>query len=158
MMTQNEVIDLLSAISAYDNRNASKAAVLAWREASGRGRWTFTEALDAVHDHYAESTVFVMPGHVTERIRVARQEAAMRELVDPPPDPAGQRRVAELLAGVFPSMPNDDSSDWLSEVLARRCPSCSAEPGQSCARETPEGRVPIRFPHLPRMRPQRDAS
>jgi len=155
-LTDHQTRQLLAVAMSYDNRKPSDAAVMAWVEASVRARWTFAEAIDAVHAHYTESTVFVMPGHVTERIRAARQDAAMREPVNPP-DPVGQRRVAELLAGVFPPMP-EDRDDFLGEVMARGCPSCGAKPGQPCTRESPEGQLPIRFPHLPRMRPHRDAS
>jgi hypothetical protein len=74
-MTEHEIRLLLAAAMAYDNRNPGQAAVLAWQEAAARARWTFAEAIDAVHAHYAESTAFLMPGHITQRLR-ARPAAA----------------------------------------------------------------------------------
>lgn len=71
-MTEDEIRGLLAAAMAYDNRRPGDANVAAWMESATRARWTFTEALDAIHAHYATSTAFVMPGHVTERIRQAR--------------------------------------------------------------------------------------
>lgn len=68
-MTEHEIRLLLAAAMAYDNRNPGQAAVLAWQEAATRADWTFAEAVDAVHAHYAESTAFLMPGHITQRLR-----------------------------------------------------------------------------------------
>jgi hypothetical protein len=106
MMTQNEIVDLLSVVTAYDNRNASKAAVLAWGTASEIGRWTFPEALRSVHEHYAESTDFIMPAHVTRRIKTARNDFAMRNPTDPP-DKTGQARLGRMLAGAFKTVGDD---------------------------------------------------
>lgn len=153
MMTQNEIIDLLTAASAYDNRNASKAAVLAWSKSAELGRWTINEALDAIHAHYAESTTYLMPAHVTQWIRAQRQDAAMRNPIDPP-DPVGQKRLAALIAGAFQTIPDD----WRDDAHSRRCPSCNAQPGEQCTRESDTGRATTRIPHPARMKPEADAS
>jgi hypothetical protein len=71
-LTELEVRRLLAAAMAYDNRKPGESTVLAWSEAARRERWTFDAALDAVHAHYAESTAYLMPGHITQRIRLAR--------------------------------------------------------------------------------------
>jgi len=67
-VTETEVRALLAAAVAYDNRRPSKANITAWEEAANRARWTFPAALDAIHQHYAESTAFLMPGHITARL------------------------------------------------------------------------------------------
>lgn len=74
MMSREEAIKLLAVITCYDNRNAGEGSVLAWCEASRRGDWTFEEALDAVHAHYAEETTFLMVAHVTHHVRARRAE------------------------------------------------------------------------------------
>ena len=74
MMTIEEVAHLLATIVAYDNRNVGKAALAAWSEAARRGDWTSDEALNAVHAHFAESTEWLMPAHVTKAIRARREE------------------------------------------------------------------------------------
>jgi hypothetical protein len=48
-MNQDEVLDLLSVVTAYDNRTPTQAVVAAWTEVAQRGRWTYGEAVDAVH-------------------------------------------------------------------------------------------------------------
>src|ERR1044072_1382416 len=98
-MNRDDVVDLLSAITAYDNRNATQATVAAWSMAADIGRGTLEEALGAVHAHYAESTEFLMPGHVTERIRSDRQDAALRKraaLAAAPVDPQVAERIASI--------------------------------------------------------------
>ncbi|MGH8881976.1 MAG: hypothetical protein ACRD0P_32280, partial [Stackebrandtia sp.] len=72
--------------AGYDNRKlGSRLTETAWLQAATRGRWTIIEA---VHAHYAEHTAFLMPAHITERIRAARQDAAMRQPLEQP-DPIG---------------------------------------------------------------------
>lgn len=136
-MTRNEIVDLLSAITAYDNRNPNEAAVLAWGKAAELGRWTFPEALDAVHAHYAEDPAFLMPAHVTERVRAARQDRAMRqelaELEASPADPAAAERIAAIVADVANNLGWDrDQRQPGSAMLRVRCPHCQAAAGVRC--------------------------
>lgn len=79
VMDRDQVINLMSVITAYDNRNAGVANVLVWTEAARRGRWSNSEAEDAVHQHYLASTDFLMPAHVGTLIRAKRQDAALRQ-------------------------------------------------------------------------------
>lgn len=98
-MNRDEVVNLLQAICVYDGRKLDALVVAAWTEAATRGRWTFPDALEAVHEHYAKSTAWLMPGHVTELIRAAkRQPAPIAELraLDAPP-PASDERRAEVM-------------------------------------------------------------
>lgn len=71
-MTADEVIDLLTIAAAYDRRKIGESDVLAWGEASKRARWTFDEAREAIHEHYAASTEWLMPAHITAAIKHAR--------------------------------------------------------------------------------------
>jgi hypothetical protein len=153
-LTEIDTKRLLAVAMSYDNRKPSDAAVLSWGEASRRGRWTFPEAVEAVHEHYASSTGFLMPAHITQWIKAARQDAAMRTPVDPP-DRTGQARLAALLAGAFQTI--DDG--WQDDALSRRCPSCDAEAGAGCTRRDDDGsRVATRIPHPARMKPEAEAS
>lgn len=75
----DQVITLLAVVVGYDGRfDASHARILVWAEAARRGRWTYDEAEEAVHQHYLESTDYLMPAHIGQRIRATRQDAAMR--------------------------------------------------------------------------------
>ncbi|MFE3105964.1 hypothetical protein [Nocardia tengchongensis] len=71
-LAHDELVSLLQVITAYDNRSADAGTVAAWAEAARRQRWTFAEAIDAVHEHYSANTTWLMPGHVTQLIRRER--------------------------------------------------------------------------------------
>lgn len=153
-LTDAETRQLLAVAMSYDNRKPADATVLAWGEASRRGRWTFPEAVEAIHEHYAGSTAFLMPAHVTQWIKTRRQEASMRTPVDPP-DRAGQQRLAALIGGAFQTIP----TDWRDAAQSRSCPSCGARPDSPCTREADDGtRVETRIPHPARMKTPVDAS
>lgn len=143
MITDPEVRRLLGAVMAYDNRKPGEANVLAWSEAARRGRWTFAEALEAIHAHYAERGDWLMPGMVTQAIRTARQDRSMREpLVQP--NPIGQARLAELTAGAFSAIsdrPDDPGDAARRAALARPCPFCEAKPSEPCTRRGLTSRV-----------------
>lgn len=155
MMTRNEIIDLLSVISAYDNRNASQAAVLAWEKAAELGRWTFSEALDAVHAHFTVSTAFLMPAHITDRIRAARQDAAMRQPVVTPPNQISQDRLTALISSAFRAINQngDTERDKRRAALTRTCAFCAAPPGSPCTRTTASGHIPRSRIHPSRLDP-----
>ncbi|MGW4484307.1 hypothetical protein ACWEOE_10765 [Amycolatopsis sp. NPDC004368] len=101
MLTDDQIRALLAAAMGYDNRRPGELNLAAWREASDRGRWTFGEAVNAVHEHYATSTEFLMPAHITQRLKADRRHAplpAERQLpVAPPAEPERVRAaVAEI--------------------------------------------------------------
>lgn len=159
-MTDQEIRQLLAAIMAYDNRKPSDAALLAWGEVAARGRWTFQEALDAVHEHFTESTAFLMPAHITQRIKAARQDATMREPIVQP-DLIGRQRLAELTAGAFRAVhasvgePEDDAGNLVRRLaLRRRCPHCNADAGAQCTRSSHNGSVQLSNPHPSRLETQ----
>lgn len=136
-MTHNEIIDLLTAVSAFDNRRPNPAAVAAWGKAAELGRWTLAEALDAVTLHFADSTEYLMPAHITKLIRSSRQDRAMREealaieagLVDP----EAAARVQAVVAEMAKSMGwTDRSESRQSFALRVPCPHCGATRGARC--------------------------
>lgn len=135
-MTQNEVVDLLTAISAYDNRKPNPASVLAWGKAAELGRWTLTEALQAVHEHFAENPDYLMPAHVTARVKAARQDRAMRDealaLAAAPVDPAAAERIQQVVADVADRLGWDADRATAGTALKVRCPHCGAAPGVRC--------------------------
>lgn len=145
MLTPDDVVDVLTVAAAYDRRTVGQADVHAWSDAAERGRWTRDEALDAVKAHYAASTAWLMPAHVTERIRAERQDRAMREAA-PKPDPDGQRRMAALTTGAFHDVPAADEQPARRGPLSVPCPHCQAQPGQGCTRPSHGGPKPTQ-PH-----------
>jgi hypothetical protein len=136
-MTADQIIDLLTAVSAYDNRKPNPAAVLAWGKAAELGRWTLPEALDAVHAHFSEDPAYLMPAHVTVRVKAARQDRAMREealaLTAAPENPAVASRVQEIVGALANRMGWEDSDRPRSGfALQVRCPHCGASEGVRC--------------------------
>lgn len=140
-MTDDDVVDLLSAITAYDNRNAGPANILAWAKASELGRWTLPEALDAVHAHFSESTDFLMPAHITTRVKATRQDRALRQqqaaLEAAPTNPAVAARIQQVIGQLAQRMGwSEESTDRTGFALKVRCPHCNASPGNRCVSPT----------------------
>jgi len=81
-VNEQQVRAVLATAMAYDNRRPGEANIAAWMEAADRGRWSFEAAVEAVHQHYATSTEFLMPAHVTKLVRSAmRQPGPVSEAV-----------------------------------------------------------------------------
>jgi len=80
-MERDQIVALLQVVQGYDNRTIDRSMVSSWMQAATRGRWKPDTAEDAVHEHYAASTDWLMPGHVTARVRAsARQPAPIADL------------------------------------------------------------------------------
>lgn len=154
MLDDAQVRLLLAHVMAYDNRKPGQATVAAWSEAARRARWTYPEALDAVHAHYAERTEWLMPGAITAHIRVVRQDTAMRApVVQPEPLPPG--RFRELVAGAFRAITTGNADDPAAQqrrdAMARACGYCGAQPGKPCTRASQTGRARIADVHPSRQ-------
>jgi hypothetical protein len=104
MLTDDQIRALLTVAMGYDNRRPGDLNVAAWREASTRGRWTFDAAVEAIHAHYAESTDFLMPGHITKRVRGGQPP---RHVALPPSEPASEETRSRImqLVGNFGRLP-----------------------------------------------------
>ena len=86
-MTRNEVIDLLTLTASFDRRTAGKTDVAAWQATVGDLAWD--DARAAVIDHYRESTEWLMPAHIRQRVAAMRQARL---------DAAGPVEIPEHLA------------------------------------------------------------
>lgn len=73
MLSDPEIVAILSICAGYDNRQPGELNNRAWRIASEKGHWTFDEAADAVDSHYAEHFTYCMPAHVTQAVKAARR-------------------------------------------------------------------------------------
>ncbi|RSN65441.1 hypothetical protein DMH01_03430 [Amycolatopsis sp. WAC 04182] len=140
-MTEEEIRAVLAAAMGYDNRRPGELNVVAWQEASEIGRWTLGEAVEAVHQHYAVSTNFLMPAHITERIRNERRHAplpAERQIETAPP--ASDERRAEFMAQIaqIGRLPAEETQKSSPSDRERRvaCPHepCKAGVGRPCGR------------------------
>lgn len=98
MMTRDDVIELLQVVQAYDNRDISSLTIATWSKSADIAHWPRDAAFDAVHAHFANSTAWIMPGHVTERIRnAARQPRGADEVLALDKPVASTERRAEFM-------------------------------------------------------------
>lgn len=82
-MTIDETVDVLTVAAAYDRRTIGQADAIAWHAAIGD--LPFRDARQAVIDHYRESTDWLMPAHVRERVDAVRFGRLRQNPIPPPP-------------------------------------------------------------------------
>lgn len=77
-MNLSETADLLTAMAAFDRRTIGDGDVIAWQAILFDA--SFEDCLEAVKDHYAEHTEWMMPAHVRRLVRdiIRQREAAAR--------------------------------------------------------------------------------
>lgn len=77
-MNLSETARLLSAMSAYDRRTVGDGDVIAWQAVLPDA--AFEDCLEAVKQHYAEQTDWMMPAHVRRAVRdmVSQRDMAAR--------------------------------------------------------------------------------
>lgn len=78
-MTHDEIVTLLQVVQAYDRRDIDPLMIAAWSEAARRKSWTFNTAVEAVHQHYADSTDWLMPGRITQLIAASGEGRKWQE-------------------------------------------------------------------------------
>lgn len=81
-MNPSDCGDLLRACSFYDNRKVTDEAMVAWAHAI-RPDISKADALKAIAEHHAESTDYIGPAHINQRVRAIRRERLQRA-GDPP--------------------------------------------------------------------------
>jgi len=137
----------------YDKRKPGVADVAAWTEAAHRANWTLREARDAVLAHFAYTTDYLMPGHVTARIQAERRQpppvralnSGGEQLADPCHIAATLRQLRAELGWPQPSAED-------SQALAVACPHCGAGPQQRCRRpQRGGGTTPLKALHPSRL-------
>jgi hypothetical protein len=154
-LTPAEIEQIVQLVVAYTRREPDTSMVQVWAAQSLLGRWTFDEAARAIHQWGANRgpNDFLEPAVVTRAIRAERQDRAMREPIVHP-DPIGQARLTELLAGAFRSI-NDDPADpggaARRTALSRPCPHCGAQQSEPCSRPGLAGRVRLSKIHPSRF-------
>lgn len=161
-MNRNEIVDLLSIVTVYDGRTIGEADVAAWGDAAQRGRWTFEQAQDAVKAHYAESTQWLMPGHVTDRIKVQRRDPPPPHALPPSRRSFQQQHKDSCVAWVRDRLDENASRPSPEDRRAAhaiRCPHCGARADRRCWQTwngTPlASRKTMEDPHRERIRTAR---
>lgn len=135
-MNNGEILDLLSVIQMYDGRTVGESDVRVWADASERGRWAYAQAQEAVKAHYAESTDWIQPGHVTQRIRTQRanppRSNALPQATAPPADPEHIRRVMAWMADRLDANRERSTHGARKRAWEVPCPYCGAKPHKPC--------------------------
>jgi hypothetical protein len=125
---------------AYDNRKPGDATVVAWMESARRGRWTFDAAREAILDHYATSTDYLRPGHITQYIRNKRQlPVPVRQLTASPEGLANPSHIRAVIAHLGKRLGWPERHGAASPELTVQCPHCGAAVGRPCARQLARG-------------------
>lgn len=141
-MPEAHVRALLAVAMSYDNRRPGEANLMAWAEAAERGRWTFESAREAIHAHYARSTEFLMPAHITAALRAQRSAPPVFEapLIEGA-GPADPERVRSIVAEVSSRLGwvAADLSGPERAALRVDCPWCHARAGSPCTRHITRG-------------------
>jgi hypothetical protein len=128
-MTLEETVDLLTVATAFDRRTVGEGDVIAWHAAIGD--LGLDDARAAAIAHYRDSTEWIMPGHVRQRVRAMRSERLAREITPAPPaeltdnahayQEALQRRIGQIADGkqvrhaIGGPLPGEPPAAW-SEV------------------------------------------
>jgi hypothetical protein len=168
-MTPSQTAELLTFCAAFDRRTIGKADVLAWQTVLTD--IDYDAAKQAVTQHYATETRWIMPADIRQAVRKTRADAATdfhgpglpAEIPDADPDdvPAylaairnqrtraanglqlQPRPVRELLANIGHPIPDEAADVRRPGPLGTNCPRCSAAIGRPC--RTPSGKE--RAPH-----------
>lgn len=133
ILSPEQVHQVLIKASTFDGRTVGRADVANWHEIAVEQRWTsLPMAIAAVRDYYGRPAkqgerLWMMPGHVTEYMRVERQQPApfaevYAELDGPPPSKnasAHIRRICDDLAA-RKSVPGEDPAAARAELEETR--------------------------------------
>ncbi len=160
-LNEDQVRALLAVAMSYDHRNPGDADVMAWEEAAKRMKWRFVPAREAIHAHYAERREFIMPGDITQRLKLESRfpprfgEEPFGELEEARPDPAGKERVRAIVAELSARLGWTRKPSLEDPALAVECPHCHATPLRPCARLATRGPHRGEYVQLSKPHPSR---
>lgn len=83
-MTLDQAVDLLTAAAMFDRRTVGTADAMAWHAVVGD--LELDDAVAAVRAHYTETSEWLMPAHVRNRVKIMRRDRLAREIL-PAPSP-----------------------------------------------------------------------
>lgn len=84
-MTPAEAQVLLSMAAAFDNRKPDPDAAKAW--AAALDGLPFEDCRAALIEHYANTTDWIMPAHITTIVKRRRAKRISQADIPPPPNP-----------------------------------------------------------------------
>lgn len=107
MITREQTAEVLEVVAHYDGRRVTNPMVDTWHEQARRAKWHVTDALNAVHAHFAESKKQIYPLDITERIRAVKN-------LPPYPERAGERKQAHTVHA-DPNCTLCDEYGWVND-------------------------------------------
>jgi hypothetical protein len=157
-LTPDQINTLLQIAARYDRRTIGPSDIDAWLTASRIGRWATREDLPdgtwrwspalaeaAIHKHFATSTAWLMPAHITELVAVERRTLPPVGVALPPAGPPASQATRDAVTAAvaaladrkaIPAAPGGGvralSAARRRAVLAVRCGHCGAGPGDRC--------------------------
>lgn len=91
-MNKKEIGQLLTMAALVDNRTVTPEACLMWHDIIGY--LSYDAAVAAMKEHYAETSEWIMPAHIANRVR-AKNRAALPQTMSeeaPPSCPEGHHK------------------------------------------------------------------
>lgn len=156
-----DAYEVLAVAQSFDRRTVGDFDAASWVRAIGE--LNLDDAKQAVIDHYATSTDWLMPGHVragVNRIRANRLDRSIDAVPDADPDdpiayqqalregrsrtadgiPAQPERVQQAITGTFPSPP---PLGWRPELPPRPAPHLAGLPPVDDAERMAQARAEV---------------
>lgn len=113
-LTKDQVVELLQVAATYDRRTIGDTDVVAWAHAANHGRWAVHVrevgsppmwsnhvAVEAIRHHYATSTAYLMPGHITDYVRNWRRDVPTAAAQLNPAAPASEETRRKAMDEMF---------------------------------------------------------
>jgi hypothetical protein len=133
-MDREDVIDLLSIVSAIDHRTIGEMDIGVWAAMLG-GRASEDDCAMAIMDHFREQpNIWLTPGHVVQRVKtMVNDRIARQELPQTPPASMQHRvnalaEITEILADEHPR-----SGPYVNPLLVS-CDFCGSAVGEHCTK------------------------
>jgi hypothetical protein len=114
-VTEDEVVDLLTAAAMFDRRTVGRSDAKAWTAVVGD--LPFGDALAAVRAHYTESSDWLMPAHVRNRVKIMRRDRLSREIM-PAPAPELTDDTIRYRESIFASIESIANGKTVGRALA----------------------------------------
>ena len=100
-MNAKETARLLALCASYDRRKVGEADILAWHRIIGD--LPFGDCEQAVLEHYAETSDWIMPAHIRTRVKETRRQRIFDAGIPAPPpelldDPAAYGAALQAAA------------------------------------------------------------
>ena len=89
-MNAEQAGQVLAKCASYDRRKTGDADTIAWYQAIGD--LAYDDCIAAVIAHYSETTDWIMPAHIRQRVKQAREARILAaDIPAPPPEVAADR-------------------------------------------------------------------